>query len=265
MKHSSFVRTLAVVGGLSAIGAVTCFALNELPLGLIATVVLIVMGFVVVILNQRRATNLLATQRRQLRARDSEAAHSARGLLETALKIESTLASTIAVIESGRSTGMRGLSRSAVELVTDGAMTPSSVQSRMEPHRALDHRLLTVGRPLGEESIAGVATQAVIPGSVPAGPAVDSGSTVIIDEIGFARGLWKTFEGGSDEYLLAELSRLFATVQKKGLHVITIRADRTPAAFTVTRAWGIVVDSVDEIDMSRLSGSARARFADGRG
>lgn len=108
-------------------------------------------------------------------------------------------------------------------------------------------RVLTIGRDLTETRFGELPSEAVLPGAIPPGATLPVQTLLVIDELGFARGAWKSFGGDFDEFLLAELNSVHRLVRERRVRVFTIRADEAPAHLSFTRSWGVTGDSVAEV------------------
>lgn len=109
-------------------------------------------------------------------------------------------------------------------------------------------RVLTLGRDPLETDIDGLRTAALFPGAIPSRASLPASVVLIIDESGFSRGVWKSFGGSYDDYLLSELEAVRQLVGDGRVRAITLTSDNTLERFRITRSWGVVASSSAEAD-----------------
>lgn len=118
-------------------------------------------------------------------------------------------------------------------------------------------KVLTLGRDPLETEIDGLRTGALLPGTIPSRAALPASVVLLIDESGFSRGVWKSFGGEYDDFVLSELDAVRRLVSDGRVHVITILSENTPERFRVTRSWGVVASNPDEADQLLRSATRR--------
>lgn len=107
-------------------------------------------------------------------------------------------------------------------------------------------RVLTLGRDPLETDIDGLPTVALLPGAIPSRASLPASVVIVIDESGFSRGVWKSFGGHYDDYLLSELEAVRRLVDDGRVNAITLTSEDTSVRFRGTRSWGVVAVSPTE-------------------
>lgn len=107
-------------------------------------------------------------------------------------------------------------------------------------------RVLTLGRDPLEIDIEGLRTAALFPGAIPSRASLPPSAVLVVDESGFSRGVWKSFGGPYDDYLLSELIAVRRLVADGRVRTITMTSEDTPERFRLTRTWGVSASNPGE-------------------
>lgn len=250
MNTTTLLKAGSAVIALGAAVSVIAFTSNNLRLGLSTLTVMLATGFASVLFYLRRNARIAATVNRARKQAEAELRRNVEELVNIAnssataeelrwvrhrlVTLENTLQQT-------------GPSR-PVTLAADPLTLPLAIAAT-EPTSAPVQHLVGIGLPPGT-AVSGLPLSPLLPGGFTSAVLAGPTAGVVIDEIAFTRGLWKSLGPGQDNFLLSQLTTLLKSTAQRGLPVVVVRRPDTPEHLRFTRQAGTVVEDPAEIPSS---------------
>lgn len=250
MNTTTLLKAGSAVIALGAAVSVIASALSNLRLGLSALAVVLATGFASVLAYLRRSARIAATVNRARKQAEAELRRNVEELVNIANS--SATAEDLRWIQHRhvkRENALQQADQSEPVALAVGPLTAPLASAATEPTGQAVNHLVGIGVPPGN-LVSGLPVSPLLPGGFTSAVLVGPTAGVVIDEIAFTRGLWKSLGPDQDNYLLSQLTALLKSTSQRGLPVVVVRRPDTPEHLRFTRQAGTVVDDPAEIPSS---------------
>ncbi|MDO4717571.1 MAG: hypothetical protein Q4B08_08410 [Propionibacteriaceae bacterium] len=247
MRTATILKAGSAVIALGAAVAVAAFALNNLPLGLSALTIVLAAGFASILVYLRHGARIAATANRARKRAEADLSRSLADLIDKTEK--SATAQELRWIRHRLIKLEKTLQQAPQrEPAASGSASPSA-PATASPADSPAKYLVGIGFP-PEHALGGWPISPLLPGELPKVMVTGSVIGVVIDEIAFTHGLWKSLGASHDGYLLSELTSLLKAAERHGMSVVIVRRPETPEHLRFIRRGGSVVDDPTAIPPS---------------